>query len=401
LFVILLFAVGFSILTMQAKTYYTAQLITKYLRGTLNGEENIALQEWLDEKPENRELLESFRESGQVQEELDFFGSLDIETAWERFNKGSGQSRSNWKILRYIAYAAAVILISTFSWMWLRQSGRLPEKAVQSAAHRYDNDVLPGNSKAKLVLSDGRTVELEGHPDKLAEKDGTRIVGKDGEIKYNNSRPRAQALIYNTLMVPKAGTYRLVLPDGTKIWVNALSELRFPVHFGLKQRKVYLSGEAYFEVAHDAARPFVVEVNGTTVEVLGTHFNVNSYTKTTTTTLLEGSVKVANKTGHQLLVPGQQAEVGESIHIQQANINKAIAWKSGDFYFKSDSMTEIMEELSRWYDVDVHFEGGVPDKKGYSGNISRDVNLSEVLEMLSYVSGARFDVKGRTISVRF
>jgi len=387
---------------MQAKTYYIARLITKYLQGTtLSEDEHKDLQKWLNNNPENKELLESFQESGQVQKELDFIGSLDVEAAWERLQQGQERPGTKWTILRYAGYAAAILVISVFSWILLRQPSGQPEKGIQSAAHRYHNDVLPGNNKAKLVLSDGRTVELEDRPDKLAEKDGTRIIGKDGEIRYRNSRPKTQALIYNTLMVPKAGTYRLVLPDGTKIWVNALSELRFPVQFGAEQRKVYLSGEAYFEVAHDAGRPFVVEVNGTTVEVLGTHFNVNSYSKITTTTLLEGAVKVANKTGHQLLVPGQQAEVGESIHIQQANVNKAIAWKSGDFYFKSDTITEIMEELSRWYDVDVRFEGEIPEKKGYSGNIRRDVNLSEVLEMLSYVSGARFDVRGRTISVKF
>src|SRR5690606_12335185 len=162
---------------------------------------------------------------------------------------------------------------------------------------------------------------------------------------------------------------------------------------------VYLKGEAYFEIAHDASKPFRVEVGGTQVEVLGTHSNINSYTQVTAT-LLEGAINISNPSGAQRLKPGQEARVGEHITLHDANIEKAMAWKNGDFYFKSDDIREIMEQLSRWYDIAVHFENELPLRK-FSGNIQRSVNLSEVLEMLSYVSDAKFEVSGQQVSVRF
>src|SRR5690606_9921653 len=158
-----------------------------------------------------------------------------------------------------------------------------------------------------------------------------QIVGSEGALTYATSDNRDEHLIYNTLVIPKAGTYQLTLSDGSKIWLNAMSELRFPVHFGDKERVVQLKGEAYFEIAHDASRPFKVEVDGTQVEVLGTHFNINSYTQVTAT-LLQGAISISNPSGAERLIPGQEARVGERITLHNANIEKTIAWKNGDFY---------------------------------------------------------------------
>jgi len=383
---------------MKPRTYHIAQLMTKYFRESLTEEEKNDLQHWIEEDPENNQLLESFRKTEDVQQEINFIGTLDIDGAWKRLQEERKQKKLK-RVIRYIGYAAAVILLVLPGlWLMLPTKQLNPEGILQS--NHFKRDILPGGKKAMLILSDGQTIGL-GKLNNLSEKNGAHIIDAEGEIKYGQSPLKTKELIYNTLVVPKAGTYHLTLADGTKVWLNALSKIRFPVQFDRHNRKVYLEGEAYFEVAKDSNRPFSVEVNGSTIEVLGTSFNINSYKPTSTTTLVEGSVRVSNGTTQQLLKPGQQAHVGDDIRVEQADILKVTAWKSGDFYFKSDHIDEIMEQLSRWYDVDVQFAGEVPKSKGYNGSIRRDVNLSEVLQMLNYVSGARFELEGRTVYVQF
>lgn len=382
---------------MKPNEYHIAELIGKYLRNQLSEQEETELQDWLDGDEQHRVLLDSFRNTAVVQGDIDFIGGVDVDAAWARIRKQNNGLRRR-RALRYMGYAASVALIAC-SWLWFSKSHDQETSQITEAGNIFHNDVQPGGNKARLILSDGHTLDLRAYTDELQEKDGTQIVGREGALTYAGSDNRDEHLIYNTLVIPKAGTYQLTLSDGSKIWLNAMSELRFPVHFGDKERVVQLKGEAYFEIAHDASRPFKVEVDGTQVEVLGTHFNINSYTQVTAT-LLQGAISISNPSGAERLIPGQEARVGERITLHNANIEKTIAWKNGDFYFKSDDIREIMEQLSRWYDVSVHFENELPLKK-FSGNIQRSVNLSEVLEMLSYVSDAKFEVSGQQVSVRF
>ncbi|WP_257657567.1 FecR family protein [Parapedobacter lycopersici] len=383
---------------MKLNQYQVAVLISKYLRNDISEEDHMVLEQWLDEKEENRLLLESFRNgTHEVQHDMDFIRSLDAETAWESFEERVQQRR--WKrMMRYVGYAAAIVVVAGLAiWKFLPGSSDADDAQTANVFH---NDVAPGSNKAQLTLSDGSTVDLETYINGLQEQDGTAITGSDGQLTYSTPGDAANELIYNTLVIPKAGTYQLTLSDGTKVWLNAMSELRFPVQFGGKERRVYLKGEAYFEVAHDAGRPFRVAVNDTEVEVLGTHFNINSYAQVTTT-LVEGSVKIYKEEEEQLLTPGQEAKVGEHISVYKANMDKVIAWKNGDFYFKSDNMVEIMEQLSRWYDIEVNYRGNIPLNAGYNGSISRNVNLSEVLEMLTFASGALFSIDQKQVSVTF
>jgi len=383
---------------MKPRTYHIAQLMTKYFRGSLTDEEKREFQLWIAESPENKQLLESFRDTATAQQEINFIGALDINTAWQRLETQRKRKRLT-KIYRYIGYAAAVVLLA-LPGLWLTLPLRQVDRKATLYSNTFKNDILPGHKRAQLVLSDGQMVDL-GKQHKLSEKNGAQIIDIQGEIKYNRSTLKTNELIYNTLVVPKAGTYHLTLSDGTKVWLNAQSKIRFPVQFNSHQRKVYLEGEAYFDVVKDSRRPFSVSVNGNTIEVIGTSFNINSYKPITTTTLVNGSVKVSNGTSQQLLKPGEQVQIGEGMRVELADITKVIAWKSGDFYFKSDPIDEIMEQLSRWYDVDVRFKGEIPEGRGYNGNIRRDVNLSETLQMLNYVSGATFELDGRTVTVVF
>lgn len=386
---------------MKPEAYQIATLIGKYLRQTISEQELSALQAWLDEKEENRQLLESFRKTYDRQRDIDFLAGMDTDAAWNRF-KQRKKRKPFGKIIRVTGYAAAVVVVLFLGGRLFFPDRFSDERVVPDLTNRYHNDVLPGENKALLLLSDGRRIDLAQSPDSLNEQDGTIIAGNEGEVQYVPNAVGSESVIYNTLVVPKAGTYRIVLSDGSKVWINALSELRFPVRFAEDERKVMVKGEAFFEVVHDADRPFRVEVNGMEVEVLGTQFNVNAYTDGVTTTLIEGAVKVSAGQQEFRLSPGEQSYVdGGYIRVQQADVAKAIAWQQGEFYFKSDKLTDVMDELARWYDLKVDYKGDIPTKVSYTGRISRNVNLTEVLEMLRYLSKADFEVRGRQVRVSF
>lgn len=384
---------------MGSKAFNIAELIAKYLQNKLSPEEEVTLQKWLQEKDSNRQLLESFRKSQDVEEEIHYIDRIDTHAAWKNIER-----RRNEAITRrwawYIGYAAAAAILLVIFGLWTH-SLRGPAETKSSIVLLYKNDIKPGSNRASLILSDGRKVSLGDDPRVLREQDGTEISGSEGEVVYKDHENKLTRILFNTLIVPKSGTYRIVLPDGTKVWVNSMSELKFPVNFDKKERKVYLKGEAYFEVAKEAKRPFRVEANNTSVEVLGTHFNINAYSSVTSTTLLSGSVKVLGYGRVKMLMPGQQASLSEGFAtVEPADVAKAVAWKNGEFYFRGDRMTEIARQLSRWYDLEIKYKGVVPDKT-YSGSIKRSVNLSEALEMLQFVSDAQFEINGRQLIISF
>lgn len=387
---------------MRLEKYHIAALISKYLQQTLTAEENALFQEWLSQSDENRQLLNSFRDGRQINPELAIIHGIDVDQAWNTFhkrNKRTSIRRHN--LLRLTGYAAMLVisflLLLNYTPDFSTTNGIVPD-----LTNTYANDVLPGGNKAYLILSNGSTVDLESNINRVNEQDGTTILGENGEIVYDGDSAPTAALLYNTLRVPKSGQYNITLADGTKIWVNAQSELSYPVKFGNGERRVSIKGEAYFEVVHDADRPFVIEVNGTTVEVLGTAFNVNAYSEKVVTTLVEGAVKVGDGKAFHRLLPGQQSYFdGSNFDIRHADIMKATSWKNDEFYFKADNITEVMGELSRWYDLQIEYTGKTPLNKGYSGNISRKVKLTEVLEMLTYVSDASFEIQGKKVKVIF
>ena len=213
-------------------------------------------------------------------------------------------------------------------------------------------------------------------------------------------------MVYNTISTPRGGQYQLVLADGSKVWLNAASTLRFPATFSGTERKVELTGEGYFEVAKNATMPFKVGLeNGVEVEVLGTHFNVMSYSdeEQVKTTLVEGKVKVLNGENNVMLRPNQQAKFTKSnkslVVDKDADVNKAIAWKNGLFDFDNDAITDIMRQLARWYDVEIQYSGNIV-AQFYTGSIRRQVNISQVLFMLEQAGGVQFKIEGKKIIVK-
>lgn len=299
-----------------------------------------------------------------------------------------------WKLWRYAA--AAIILLSAGAYFLFNQQEKQADDAI-TARLGIEYDIAPGGNKAILRLADGRTIVLDSAANGSLAVQGNATIVKlpDGKIAYTTDGAAISEVQYNTMSTPRGGQYRLALPDGTQVWLNAASSITFPTAFAGKERKVTVQGEVYMEVAKKEQQPFIVDVDGKiAVEVLGTHFNINSYADEASikTTLIEGKVAIKANGKTTLLQPGQQAAaIGGDVSVtslKQMEITKAIAWKDGRFNFQDANLQEIMRQLARWYDVEVLYEKGVPDLE-FFGEIERSLPLSEVLKGLK-MSGVHF-----------
>ncbi|WGQ11178.1 FecR domain-containing protein [Pedobacter gandavensis] len=279
------------------------------------------------------------------------------------------------------------------------------------AAPVYANDIpSKGQKTATLTLASGEKIQLsDAKVGLLADQSGIEISKtKDGQLIYEiKDQANAAANKWNTLSTAKSQTYGIQLPDGTKVWLNAASVLKYPASFAkLKNRAVELTGEAYFEVAKDPRHPFVVKTATQEVEVLGTHFNINSYTdeNSTRTTLLEGAVKVSLVNGilSKVIKPGEEVlNIQQQLQVRPANLKDAVAWKTGYFRFNNESLESIMRQVSRWYDVDVVYSGNRNELAALTfwGIVSKEKNVSEVLKMIERAEQVKFSINGRTITV--
>lgn len=313
-------------------------------------------------------------------------------------------------LFRAVAAVAAVMLLlgaGAYFLFFNKSPKRIAETVKQQQG--YNNDVPPGGNRAVLTLSNGTTIILDSSRNgMLARQGNTKILKlKSGELAYSQpaaGNPTSATVQYNTLSTPRGGQYQVVLPDGSRVWLNAASSIHYPTLFSGKEREVEITGEAYFEVAENAAMPFIVKKGNVEVQVLGTHFNVNAYDDegAMKVTLLEGSVKVAQSATRntQLITPGQQAQAepdGRIRLIRNADVEQAVAWKNGEFSFRHNDIYEIMRQLSRWYDVDVSYKDSLD--LHLSGQISKDVNASAVFKMLEFAGNVQFQIVGRKIIV--
>jgi ferric-dicitrate binding protein FerR (iron transport regulator) len=319
-----------------------------------------------------------------------------------------GATRPMWVFK--LAAASVVLLLVYGGYRWINKEKPQPQVAVMQSV--YGDDVPAGGNKASLTLADGQTYDLntitEGN---LSVQPGTTIDKSKGEVIYGKNGADSGAVAYNVLRTPLGGQYKIVLPDGSRAWLNAGSSLKYPTAFTGNKRNVEMTGEIYFEIEPDKARPFLVRVaarnaKGKDMEitVLGTHFNISSYgdEPTMQTTLLEGSVRVKKDEVTKVLSPGQQARVttGEAhdIAVKAVDTESVVAWKEGRFEFNGN-IREIMRQISRWYDLDVKYEGNV-ERKSFAGTISRKNNVSEVLKMLEMTGGIQFRIDDRKITVK-
>nr|WP_199077769.1 FecR family protein [Pedobacter sp. ASV19] len=269
------------------------------------------------------------------------------------------------------------------------------------------HDVVPGQNKAVLILANGKKISLEGLSEgQIASQTGIRISKTaNGQLVYEATESTASAALkpeFNTIEVPVGGQWQVILPDHSKVWLNALSRITYPLHFTGNERDVKISGEAYFEVAHNAQMPFKVQAGNQVVEVLGTHFNIMAYAdeKLIRTTLIEGSVKVSQGKATKLLVPGEQAQVGkEGIAVtNEVDVEDVVAWKNG--YFKFDENLEaIMAKVAKWYNVEVVYQFKPDPNSIYEGKISRSKNISSLLKIIEFNGDVHFKIEGRRVIV--
>ena len=296
--------------------------------------------------------------------------------------------------------AAILIFISVGTYFWLRPAPEPKAKILSNVFH----DAPPGGNRAALTLSNGRIIILDSAQNGIIVKMANFEVNKtkDGQVVYRVIKNNTQKPGENTLSTPRGGQYQVVLPDGSKVWLNAASSIKFPSVFKGKIREVELKGEAYFEIAKNAAMPFKVKSAHAQIEVLGTHFNVRAYDdeKAMKTTLVEGAVKITSGNLTNVLKPGDQAVLnGENKMkvINDVDADLETAWKDGLFQFKDASIEEIMRQAALWYNLNISFEGEIP-KRYFTGKISRNVKASEFLNMLNY-TGVKFRIEGGNIIV--
>lgn len=288
-----------------------------------------------------------------------------------------------------VAAAAVVILLASLWW------AQQQPKTTKAPVIAQKEAILPGSNKATLTLADGSTVTLDSVGNQVI---SSKISQKNGQLLYSEGKADAG---FNKLSTPRGGQFRVVLPDGTKVWLNSSSSLRYPTAFTGKERIVELEGQGYFEVAKNAAQPFKVKTHEMEVQVLGTHFDIMAYAdeSTVNTTLLEGAVQVKEGTETRLLKPGQQAILkSHAFTVQEADVKKVLAWKNGLFVFNNMALPAILREVARWYDVDIVYET-TPSAELYGGGIARSLNLSNVLTLLEASGFNHFRIEGRKVVV--
>ena len=389
--------------------------ITKILANypAISLEEEIILNEWLKKSP-NEEFFQAVTDN---ENRITLLERLEEMTAqegqmWEKFhtknfaNTLPQKARTLWwrSWPTYVA-AASIIVIAWIGLKWW-ETKKNGAKVQLPAAIAEKNDIKPGGFKATLTLDDGSVMELDSFSKgRLVQQGSTDVYNKEGKLIYEPRGKHENKVIYNTLTTAKGQIYATVLADGSKVWLNSESSIRYPVSFSQDRREVEITGEAYFEVSKQKI-PFIVKGEGVEIEVLGTHFNVNSYKDENTikTTLLEGKVKVhvTSNGSVAILQPGQQAifrqfQEDKIKLIENADIDEAVAWHYGYFQFGRVNLKTVLQQLVRWYDVDVEYRGNIPDR-AFGGKISRNNRLLQVLGTLES-NDVHFRLEGRKIIV--
>ncbi|MBS1563510.1 MAG: FecR domain-containing protein [Bacteroidetes bacterium] len=397
------------------------QVIIKYIgKAPLNAQENAILRTWLTKSMANRRKFVELTKRNSLKEKLKVFdtaGKNDNDVVWKKIQEeigGGAQEKSllipaGKRPLRMWKYAvAAMVIIAAGTILYFLKSGSVSNGELKNTIASVVNDAAPGTDRAMLTLADGSKIMLDSTTNGELARQGRAIIKKsaDGNVTYTEGQASSDVLMYNTLSTPRGGQFQLTLPDGSKVWLNAASSIKYPVSFSGTERHVFITGEAYFEVSHlsGSIKPFIVSKGNKSISVLGTHFDVNAYDDEADmkVTLLEGLVKVSRdgNPDARFLKPGQQAQVSDSKAItvsNDADLDEVMAWKNGNFLFPGTSIESVMRQISRWYDVDVHFEEKVDAELG--GRIPRSANLSTVLKALEATGKVRFRIEGKNVAV--
>jgi ferric-dicitrate binding protein FerR (iron transport regulator) len=388
-------------------------LLEQYAADVSTPEETKELFGWIKKSKDDTLLKEKIKELWAGYENGKQLPDVDWDVIYTKIiNTPVIGQRHLWP--RIAAAAVIIVLLTAGSYFIFTKRQVKQTAAIETTQEFKNNDVAPGGNKAVLTLANGAQIILDSAGNgALTQQGNTKIIKLDnGQLSYNSlngSQTLPDKVFYNTISTPRGGQYQVVLADGSKVWLNAASSLRFPTSFTGQEREVELTGEGYFEVAHDATKPFKVSVNGIEVRVFGTHFNINAYNDEATikTTLLEGSVKVGKGSASKVIRPGEQAQIendgnalNPKIMVQAVDVDAAVAWKNGRFIFHGNDIQSVMRQLARWYDIDVNYQGNVTDEE-FVGviNRSRYENISEILDMLEKTRTVSFAISGRNVTV--
>lgn len=375
----------------------TGELVKKYLNGTIAPDEEKELFKRLRTDAGNKELEAIIAEAWQGYEPSeDMPGHIDAQIRRKLFPVPAPVHRVHF--LRRWGWVAAVLLLAgAGTWFLAKKQPQPSTEIVQQPV-----TIHPGGNKAMLTLADGSTILLDSAANGYLAEQGLTKIHKtaNGQLSYESAKGKAAG--FNTIATPRGGQYQIILPDSSRVWLNAMSSIRFPTAFDCRERNVEINGEAYFEIVKNSKQPFIVTTGNSTIRVLGTSFNVNAYKdeEDIRTTLVSGSVSVATGSRKVILKEGQQSEVDRSGNIKiapQVDMEAELAWKNGYFYFKGQDIEKIMRHISRWYDADIVMLAK-PENKFYS-KISRDVPITELLEVFELTGKVKFIIEGKKVTI--
>lgn len=381
-----------------------SKLIAKKITGRLTEQEKELFDHWINSSQQNQEFYKKVKDNHNFLARNEQFENVNTKRAWEEFStKLKIRKRSN-TITIFFKYAAAIlfpVLIGVTTYYYTNRQVEQKNNTVQVA------DIKPGSRNAVLVLDDGNKIDLDKQEvARLKEADGTIISQVNDELNYVDGKSdKSKKNLQNTLVIPRGGEYSLVLSDGTKVFLNSMSKLVYPVRFSGENREVTLEGEAYFEVHKDELHPFVVSVNGIQINVLGTKFNVNAYQdeQQIYTTLVEGKVRVNSRNQHEsewLLHPDQQAIFDKSnaeVIIRNVDAKQFMQWTTGTYTFTNQSLEEIMKSLSRWYDFTYSFRDESLKTLRFEGGLNKYESIEPILDIIKRTGKVKYEIAGKEI----
>ncbi|GAB7087186.1 FecR family protein [Marinifilum fragile] len=391
---------------MHISQEHILELIQEYQQGRISDSGVQKLQEWLKEDEANTEEFAKYLALFKESDALSKLDQIRKENAWLNISKSLSKPEKRSKVRKlhtWLPYAAAVVVLFTVGYFMIEQ---VRNDYDFEKDYNFAEISSIGTKKAVLTLENGQKVNLEESDKELiTEADGTLIQkNADSELIYDNASSAKDRVIYNQIEIPRGGEYSLVLADGTKVWLNSESSLRYPVQFVGNKRKVELTGEAYFEVTHNPSKPFVIASHDTEVKVLGTSFNISAYDdeEHISTTLVEGSVELSCLGNKELLKPGFQATVKKGdnrFKVEKVNTALYTSWKDGVFRYKDQSLEEICHQLSRWYNVEFFFTDYKYREYRFTGAAKKDKSLDFTLEMIEKIADVKFAIKDDKIIV--
>ena len=378
--------------------FYIARLIARYLSDEIGEEEQAELTRWRDESPENERLFQEICKEENIKQNMR--QTFHAEDGWEGVQRKIQRHRFRHRILNICKYAAIFIFPVAIATVAIYKSGNEPQPLSQ-----VEEQIVPGGKKAVLILDNGEAIDLKSTSGvELKEKDGTVIQVDSTVLNYQQAPARtSEKLAYNKVNVPRGGEYQLMLSDGSKVQLNSMSSIRFPVQFAQDCRLVELEGEAYFEVSK-TGQPFIVQTKGMKIEVLGTTFNISAYANEEyQTTLVSGSVKVQTENGsNRILKPSEQACITPgSNQINVRNVDTAFytSWIHGKINFKDQRLDDIMKTLARWYDMDVVYENEATKELRFGCYVNRYNEITPLVKLLEQTGRVTVTVEGKTIKI--